>query len=106
MSTRRPYSCLRTLPLWSAIALCSTFAAMAQAPTGLTVKTATSKQVVLSWTGTAASYSVQRAPLGGAFATIGSPTTSTFTDTTIDPYTTYQYQVVAGSSAASNQVTV
>jgi uncharacterized protein (TIGR03437 family) len=69
------------------------------------VKTATSKQVVLTWNGTAATYSVQRAPSGGAFSTIGTATTGTYTDTTIDPYTTYQYQVLAGT-AASSAVTV
>ncbi len=74
------------------------------AQTNLTVKTATSKRVDLTWTGTASSYTVQRAVLGASFATIGTSTTASYTDTTIDPYTTYRYQVVA--SATSNPVTV
>ena len=87
--------------LWFAIP----FTIWAQAPTGLTVKSATSKQVVLNWNGSAASYSVQRAPLGGSYATVGTATGATFTDTTIDAYTTYQYQVVNGT-AGSSAVTV
>jgi uncharacterized protein (TIGR03437 family) len=73
------------------------------AQTSLTVKTATSKRVDLAWTGTASSYTVQRAVLGSSFATIGTATTTSYSDTTIDPYTTYRYQVVAGST--SNPVT-
>ncbi len=74
------------------------------AQTNLTVKTATSKRVDLTWTGTASSYTVQRAVLGASFATIGTSTTPSYSDTTIDPYTTYRYQIVAGST--SNPVTV
>lgn len=79
--------------------------AWAQAPTGLAVKSATSKQIVLSWSGTAASYTVQRAPLGGGFSTIATATTATYTDTTIDAFTTYQYQILNGASASA-KVTV
>jgi uncharacterized protein (TIGR03437 family) len=83
----------------------------AQAPTGLTVKTATNKRVDLSWSGTAANYSIQRRTLGGSYSTIaGSVAASTYSDTSIDAYTTYQYQIVAnlasGSSTPSNQVTM
>jgi uncharacterized protein (TIGR03437 family) len=77
----------------------------AQAPTGLTVKAATSKRVDLTWSGVAASYTVQRAPLGGGYSTIATATTSSYSDTTIDAYTTYQYQVLNGT-AASASVTV
>ena len=76
-------------PLWS------------QAPTGLTVKTATNKQVVLNWSGAASSYTVQRTVLGGSFSTIATATAATYTDTTIDAYTTYQYQVLNGTSASA-----
>lgn len=79
--------------------------AWSQAPTGLAVKSATSKQVVLAWSGAAASYSVQRAPLGGSFSTIATANSATFTDTSIDAYTTYRYQIVNGT-AASAAVTV
>ena len=76
-----------------------------QAPAALTVQSATSKQVVLSWSGTAANYNVQRAPLGGSYATIATVSATSYTDTSIDAYTTYQYQVTNGS-AASASVTV
>jgi uncharacterized protein (TIGR03437 family) len=82
-------------------------ASWAQAPSGLTVKAATNKKVDLAWSGTAASYTVQRRVLGGSFgnvATVNNATT--FSDTTIDAYTSYQYQIVAGTSAASSSVTV
>jgi uncharacterized protein (TIGR03437 family) len=77
----------------------------AQAPAGLTVKSATSKQVVLTWTGPGSSFTVQRAPLGGSYTTLGAATSATYTDSSIDPYTTYQYQVLNGA-AASSAVTV
>ena len=83
----------------------------AQAPTGLAVKTATSKRVDLAWAGAAASYTVQRRILGGSFSNLASSvTTASYSDTSIDPYTTYQYQVVAnlnsGASSPSGLVTV
>jgi uncharacterized protein (TIGR03437 family) len=77
----------------------------AQAPTGLTVKAATSKRVDLTWSGTAASYTIQRAPLGGGYSTIATATNTSYSDTAIDAYTTYQYQVLNGT-AASGSVTV
>jgi uncharacterized protein (TIGR03437 family) len=85
-------------------------AAFAQAPTGLAVRAATNKKVDLAWSGAAAGYTVQRRVLGGAYsnlATVSSGTT--YSDTTIDADTTYQYQIVAnlasGASSPSNQVT-
>src|SRR5256885_11474569 len=85
-----------------------TGAALAQAPTALTVTAATNKRVDLSWTGTASGYSVQRRTLGGAYSTIANVTATTAVDTSIDAYGTYQYQIVAtsGSTTPSNQVTV
>ena len=86
--------------------------AFAQAPTGLAVKAATSKRADLTWNGTAASYTVQRRVLGSSsFSSVASSvSTASYSDTTIDPYTTYQYQVLAnlssGASSPSNQVTV
>ncbi len=82
----------------------------AQAPAGLTAKTATSKRVDLSWVGTAASYVVQRRTLGGTYADLTTVSSTTASDTQIDPYTTYQYQVLAstasGRSGPSNEITV
>ena len=79
--------------------------AAAQSITGLQVKTATSKHVDLSWTGTASSYTVQRRLLGGTYATIATVPNSTYSDATIDPYSTYDYQVTSGG-ASSSSVTV
>jgi uncharacterized protein (TIGR03437 family) len=83
----------------------------AQAPGGLTVKTATSKRVDLSWSGGSPSYTVQRRVLGGSYSNIaGNVTTTTYSDTAIDAFTTYQYQIIgnlaSGASSPSNQVTV
>src|SRR4051812_34840436 len=78
-----------------------------QAPSGLTVKAATNKKVDLGWSGTAPSYTVQRRVLGGSYGNIATVNNATtYSDTTIDAYTSYQYQIVAGASTASNQVTV
>jgi uncharacterized protein (TIGR03437 family) len=88
-----------------------TAAAFAQAPSGLAVKAATNKKVDLSWSGTASSYTVQRAILGGGFSNLATVTTgAAYSDTSVDAYTTYQYQIVAnissGTSSPSNLVTV
>ena len=83
--------------------------AWAQAPTGLSVKAATNKKADLAWSGTAAGYTVQRRTLGGTYGNVATVTTAAYSDTAIDAYTTYQYQIVAnlasGASAPSNQVT-
>ena len=82
----------------------------AQAPIGLTAKAATNKRVDLTWSGTAASYVVERRPLGGTYSDLATISSTTASDAQIDPYTTYQYQVLAvtgsGRSAPSNEVTV
>ncbi len=89
------------------IALSAAYALAQQAPTGLTITKATTKEIDLSWGGSATTFSVQRAVLGGSFSTIATVNTITrYADSTIDPYTTYQYQIVVGNSAPSNQVTV
>ncbi len=81
------------------------------APANLTVSSASNAQVTLTWTASsgATSYVVQRRPLGGAYASLTpSATTTTFTDSTIDAFTTYGYIVFAvsagGTSTASNEV--
>jgi uncharacterized protein (TIGR03437 family) len=90
--------------------LCAALPLLAQTPAALTAKTATSKHVDLTWTGTSSTYSVQRRILGGTYAGIGTTSGTTFSDTQIDPYTTYQYEVVAntvsGTSNPSNEITV
>jgi uncharacterized protein (TIGR03437 family) len=86
-------------------ALCAS-TAVAQNIIVLNVSAATSKRVDLAWTGTATSYTVQRRILGGNFAPIATVSTSTYSDTQIDPFTTYEYQVSAGLTAVSSAVRV
>jgi uncharacterized protein (TIGR03437 family) len=101
---------LQTRLAGAALGFLLVLTAYGQAPSGLTVKAATSKRVDLSWTGTASGYTLQRRTLGGTFSTLATVASNSYSDTTIDSYTTYQYQVAAnlasGTSAASNQVTV
>jgi hypothetical protein len=77
------------------------------APTGLSATPGTT-QVILSWTAVsgATSYNVKRATVsGGPYTTVGSPTTTSFTDTGLTNGTTYYYVVSAvnagGESANS-----
>jgi outer membrane protein assembly factor BamB len=80
------------------------------APTNLTA-TAGNAQVSLSWNASsgATSYHVKRATVsGGPYTTVGSPTSTSFTDTGLTNGTTYFYVVTAvnsaGESGNSNQV--
>lgn len=79
--------------------------AQPQAPSALQATSATKSAVALSWSSTdsmATAYRVERRLLGDTiYATIGSPTARTFTDSTVDAMTTYVYRVRA-SDAASN----
>ncbi|MBI3722002.1 MAG: fibronectin type III domain-containing protein, partial [Fimbriimonas ginsengisoli] len=79
------------------------------APTGLKA-TAGNAQVALSWTASsgATSYNVKRATVsGGPYTTVGSPTTTSFTNTGLTNGTTYYFVVSAvnsaGESGNSNQ---
>jgi fibronectin type 3 domain-containing protein len=81
------------------------------APTGVTATPVSASQVNLSWTvvANATSYAVQRSTSsGGPYSTVGSPTTTSFSDTGLSAATTYYYVVEAvnasGSSVASSQV--
>src|SRR5260370_3198 len=68
----------------------------AQAPTNLKATAATNKRVDLTWKGTASSYPVQRRALGASYASIPTAvSTASYSDATIDAFTTYQYQVLA-----------
>lgn len=80
------------------------------APTGL-IATAGNAQVSLTWTASAGatSYNVKRATTsGGPYTTVGSPTTTSFTNTGLTNGTTYFYVVTAvntaGESGNSSQV--
>ncbi|HEY1493274.1 MAG TPA: IPT/TIG domain-containing protein, partial [Candidatus Solibacter sp.] len=52
----------------------------------------------------------QRRTLGGSYGNVATVTTPSYSNTSLDAYTTYQYQIVAnlasGASSPSNQVTV
>jgi fibronectin type 3 domain-containing protein len=79
-------------------------------PTNL-VATAGNAQVGLSWSASsgATSYNVQRSTTsGGPYTSIGTPTTTSYTDTGVTNGTTYYYVVAAvnaaGQSANSSQV--
>jgi hypothetical protein len=79
-------------------------------PTGLMATSATN-QVALNWTASsgAAHYNVKRATAsGGPYATISSPSATSYTDTALTGGTTYYYVVSAvnsaGESANSSQV--
>ena len=83
------------------------------APNGLKAVSASKSQVQLSWTAGDASnvtYTVEKKPLAGNYATAVNATTTSATDTTIDAYQTYVYRVRANLGAAqsdpSNEVTV
>lgn len=79
------------------------------APITLTA-TAGNAQVALTWNAVngATSYNVKRATVsGGPYTTVSSPTSATYTDTSVTNGTTYYYVVTAvnaqGESAASNE---
>ena len=80
------------------------------APTGLNA-TPGNAQVALTWTAStgATSYNVKRGTItGGPYTTVSSPTSASFTDTSLTNGTTYFYVVSAvnagGESANSSQV--
>ncbi len=79
-------------------------------PTGLTA-VAGNAQVSLTWSGStsATTYNVKRSTVsGGPYATLASPATASFTDSTVTNGTTYYYVVSAvnagGESGNSSQV--
>ncbi len=91
----------------------ATPAAPAQAPPTPTNLTATAgnAQVALTWSAStgATSYQVKRSTTSGSgFSTVGSPTATNYTDTSVTNGTTYYYVVSAvnsaGESANSSQV--
>ena len=82
------------------------------APTNL-LATAGNAQVGLSWSGSAGatSYNIERSTTnGGPYTTVGSPATTSYTDTGLSNGTTYYYVVAAvnsvGTSGNSNQASV
>jgi fibronectin type 3 domain-containing protein len=74
------------------------------APTGL-VATAGNTQVMLAWTAStgATSYNVKRSTTSGSgYQTVGSPATTSFTNTNLTNETTYYYVVTAVDSAGES----
>jgi hypothetical protein len=75
------------------------------APTGLTVTAATTASIALSWTASTSpgvtGYSILRSlnDASPAFTQIGTSSTTTYSDTSINAYASYQYEVVAQISA-------
>jgi hypothetical protein len=106
---------LRSVLIICAIWLTPAWAQSPPAPGPLTVPSATSKQVQLSWSpsANAKSYSVQR-KTDGDYARIPTVppviTAASVTDSSIDPFATYTYRIIAlndsGQSDPSNEVTV
>jgi endo-1,4-beta-xylanase len=77
-------------------------------PTGLTSSNVTSSAATLSWTASTdnvgvTGYDVLRAPgaSGGTFTVVGSPTTTTFTDTGLAASSTFRYEVRAKDAAGN-----
>jgi Chitinase A, N-terminal domain len=81
-------------------------------PTGLQATSVSTSQVGLSWNASsgATSYTVRRSDNGGAFNVVGTPSGTTFSDTTVTAGNSYQYTVEAcntnGCSAPSAPITV
>ena len=78
--------------------------ALPQPPTGLTA-TPGNTQVALTWNASsgATSFNVKRATVsGGPYATVASPTSTSFTDTGLTNGTTYFYVVTAVNSAGES----
>jgi hypothetical protein len=82
------------------------------APVNLAAASATSAAVKLQWSASdgATGYVVERRPLDGSYATLGTTLTAALTNSQIDPLGTYVYRVratsVSGASAPSNEITV
>ncbi|KLU64324.1 N-acetylmuramoyl-L-alanine amidase LytC precursor [Desulfosporosinus acididurans] len=75
------------------------------APSNLTATPTNSSQVYLTWSPVnyATYYSVYRSTtVSGPFTIVGAPTTSNYTDSSVQLYTTYYYKIEAVNSAGSS----
>lgn len=74
------------------------------APANLNLAAATGPAINLAWTAsdTASSYVVERKETGGSYAAIGTPTSPSYSDTSISANKTYTYRVKAINSAGSS----
>jgi hypothetical protein len=73
-------------------------------PAGVTATVVSSSSVMVSWSAVAGatSYTIQRAAAGGAFANAGTSTTTSYTDTGLNPGTEYRYRVAATTSGGTS----
>ncbi len=74
-------------------------------PTGLSASAVDSASISLSWTGSsgAGSYKVQRSPDGSTgWTQVGTSTVTAFTDTGLNPTTTYFYRVLASNGTSDS----
>ena len=71
----------------------------------LSVPTATSKKIVLSWTGAQPGTTLQRKS-GAAFEKLADAASGSFTDDKIAPFGTYQYRLAGAKGTYSKVVTV
>jgi fibronectin type 3 domain-containing protein len=75
------------------------------APTGLTATAVSSSQINLSWTASsgATSYTILRSTTsGGPYSSVGTSTTTSFSNTGLSPSTTYYYVVQASNGTCSS----
>ena len=96
------------LSSYSNVASATTLAQPPTAPGNLTATAASTTQINLSWTASSSSiglanYVVQRCLTSSCtLVTIATPTSTTYTDTALTPYTGYSYQVQAVDTAKNS----
>lgn len=72
----------------------------------LSVKNATAHHVALAWTGTAASWTVERKAGEAQWQKVAASPATSYEDSAIDPWATYRYRVRANGEPVSNEVVV
>src|SRR5207245_5826727 len=78
---------------------------MPAAPTNLMASAASASQINMSWTGStgASGYVVQRSPNGSSSWTqVGTTTATSFSNTGLNPATTYYYEVLASNTSGNS----
>ena len=94
----------------SVITSATTAYAYPSIPTGLSANAQNSSRIYLSWNNTpnATSYRIYRSISGGSYSYIMAVSSSDYTDTGLEPNTTYNYKILAsnnyGSSSYSSEV--
>jgi hypothetical protein len=75
------------------------------APTGLIATSVSAASISLSWTASAGATGYQvlrKGPTDSGYLPIGTPTVTSFTDSTVSEATTYSYEVIATSAAGNS----